>query len=233
MSDGRDHQGQPAGPETALVEMLYVAINDQETTLTKAARLLHDDVSQVLSAVGLQLDAMRMDYQDQAPGLDGRAVEIQSLLERAIEQLRDISNALNPSIVERAGLQFALDQLAGRVRKTLPGLRLHFDSSVRVPTPVAKAFYKIAECALDSALARPGCTRVEIQVKRARGEFVLEIQDNGGLEEDGSKALALERLLMDYHATKNQVTVDIQRAREHGTLVRASHPITAEIPEAG
>jgi signal transduction histidine kinase len=95
----------------ALAQMLFAAINEHEAVLARVSRLLHDDVSQILSAVGLQLDAMRMDYRGQAPGVDGRAAEIQELLEQAIEQLRDISNELNPSIVERAGLQFALGLL--------------------------------------------------------------------------------------------------------------------------
>ena len=94
-------------------------MNEHEAVLSRVSRLLHDDVSQVLSAVGLQLDAMRMDFRDQAPGVDGRATEIQELLEQAIEQLRDITNELNPSIVERAGLQFALDRLIGKVRAGL------------------------------------------------------------------------------------------------------------------
>ncbi len=91
-------------------------MNEHEAVLSRVSRLLHDDVSQVLSAVGLQLDAMRMDFRDQAPGVDSRATEIQELLEQAIEQLRDITNELNPSIVERAGLQFALDRLIGKAR---------------------------------------------------------------------------------------------------------------------
>ncbi len=104
---------------------------------------MHDDVSQVLSAVGLQLDAIRMDFREQGPGLDSRTIEIQELLEQAIEQLRDISNELNPSIVERAGLRFALDRLAETVRSNFRGaLRLHLDASLRVPTILAKVFYK-------------------------------------------------------------------------------------------
>ena len=87
---------------------------------------------------------MRMDFREQAPGVDSRATEIQELLEQAIEQLRDITNELNPSIVERAGLQFALDRLIGKTRAGFVGtLRLHFDASLRVPTILAKAFYKI------------------------------------------------------------------------------------------
>ena len=148
-------------------------MNEHEAVLSRVSRLLHDDVSQVLSAVGLQLDAMRMDFREQAPGVDGRATEIQELLEQAIEQLRDITNELNPSIVERAGLQFALDRLIGKTRAGFIGtLRLHFDASLRVPTILAKAFYKISECALDIAKTTPGCSLIDIQVKRAQGEYV-------------------------------------------------------------
>ncbi len=62
-----------------------------------------------------------MDFSSQAPGISQRASEIQNLLEQAIEQLRDISNELNPSIVERAGLQFALERLADKTRKNFTG----------------------------------------------------------------------------------------------------------------
>ena len=161
-----------APQQPALAQMLFAAINEHEAALGRVSRLLHDDVSQVLSAVGLQLDAMRMDFRAEAPGIEERAAEIQNMLEQVIEQLRDISNELNPSVVERAGLQFALDRLAGKIRKNFTGaLRLHFDSAAHVPTTIAKTFYKIAECAVDNALARPRCSMIEIQVKRARGEW--------------------------------------------------------------
>src|SRR3984885_14814256 len=175
MSDKHRNKRASQSAQPVLAQMLFAAIQEHDAALAGVARVLHDDVSQVLSAVGLQLDAMRMDFRDQAPGIDARAVEIQTMLEQVIEQLRDISNELNPSIVERAGLQFALDRLAGKVRKNFPGtLRLHFDQAIHVPTAIAKTFYKIAECAVDNALSRPNCTTIEIQFKRARGECVLE-----------------------------------------------------------
>src|ERR1035438_3718930 len=109
MSDKHRTKQASKASQPALAQMLFAAIQEHDAALDGLARVLHDDVSQVLSAVGLQLDAMRMDFRDQAPGLDDRAVEIQTMLEQVIEQLRDISNELNPSIVERAGLQFALE----------------------------------------------------------------------------------------------------------------------------
>jgi signal transduction histidine kinase len=217
----------------ALARMLFAAINEHETVLARVSRLLHDDVSQILSAVGLQLDAMRMDFRAQAAGLEGRAAEIQELLEQAIGQLRDISNELNPSIVERAGLQFALDRLAGTARAHFPGtLRLHFDASLRVPTILAKAFYKMTECALETALAAPGCSLIDIYVKRSQGEYVLEITDNGSADGVDPDSEPLGRLLMDYYASKNHVTLKIQRTPGKGRLIRASFPLPAATLES-
>ncbi|HTA71115.1 MAG TPA: histidine kinase [Bryobacteraceae bacterium] len=220
-----------APPQPALAQMLFAAVSEHEAALGRVSRLLHDDVSQVLSAVGLQLDAMRMDFRAEAPGIEERAAEIQNMLEQVIEQLRDISNELNPSVVERAGLQFALDRLAGKVRKTFSGkVRLHFDSATHVPTAMAKTFYKIAECAVDNALARPGCTMIEIQIKRARGECVLEVHDNGHPDTADPITVSLGQMLMDYYATKNDVFLKVKESQEEGTVVRASYPLSGSLP---
>lgn len=221
-----------SGSQPALAQMLFAALNEHEAVLARVSRLLHDDVSQVLSAVGLQLDAMRMDFREQAPGVDSRATEIQELLEQAIEQLRDLTNELNPSIVERAGLQFALDRLIGKARTGFSGsLRLHFDGSLRVPTILAKAFYNITDCAIDIAKETPGCSLIDIQVKRVQGEYVLEISDNGRVDDMGSPPLG--QLLMDYYASKNHVTLRIERVAGKGSVIRASFPLPVTVPEGG
>jgi signal transduction histidine kinase len=230
MSDKRPRKDKSLASAStpALAQMLFAAINEHEAVLARVSRLLHDDVSQVLSAVGLQLDAMRMDFREQAPGLNGRAAEIQELLEQAIEQLRDISNELNPSIVERAGLQFALDRLTATARANFSGtLRLYFDASLRVPTILAKAFYKMTECALETAMAAPGCSLIDICVKRSQREYVLEITYNGSADDVDPDSETLGRLLMDYYASKNHVTLKIQRTPGKGSLIRASFPLPA------
>lgn len=230
MSDKLSGAAIPAS-QPGLAETLVAAIHENEAVLARVARLLHDDVSQVLSAVGLQLDAMRMDFREQTPGIDERASEIQSMLEQAIEQLRDISNELNPSIVERAGLQFAMDSLAGKVRKNFDGsLRLHFDPAARIPTAIATTFYKIAECAVDNALVRPRCSLIEVKLKRSQSEFVLEIRDNAQLDEADSSTLTWGRLLMDYYAKKGHVALTVGGSPDGGTVVRASFPAPAEVP---
>jgi two-component system, NarL family, sensor histidine kinase NreB len=213
--------------QPVLAEMLFAALNEHEATLARVSRQLHDEVSQVLSAVGLQLDAMRMDFGDAAPGVAQRAAEIQGMLEQVIDQLRDLSNELNPSIVERAGLHFALDRLAGKAQKTFKGtLRLHFDSATQVPTALAKTFYKIAECALETSLERPECSLIDIQVRRSPSEFVLEVNDNGKFMDSDSKASSLSRLRMDYYATEEHFALTMKGSVDKGNIVRASCPLS-------
>ena len=232
MSDKHRTKRASQASQPVLAQMLFAAIQEHDAALAGVARVLHDDVSQVLSAVGLQLDAMRMDFRDQAPGIDARAVEIQTMLEQVIEQLRDISNELNPSIVERAGLQFALDRLAGKVRKTFSGsLRLHFDAAARVPTAIATTFYKIAECALESAAGRPGCSAIDVQVKKGHDDFILEIRDNAEIAEIDRSKIPLARLLLDYYASRGRVVLDIQDGPGRGTTIRARHPLPDLVPE--
>jgi signal transduction histidine kinase len=211
--------------EPALAETLFQALNEHEQTLARVSRLLHDDVSQVLSAAGLQLDALRLDFGNTAPGVDQRVVEIQNMLEQAIERLRGISNELNPSIAERAGLHFALDQMAGKARDEFAGaLRLHFDSSARTTPAQAKTFYKIAEFAVETAMSRPGCSLIDIQVKQSHGKLVLEVTDNGTFQDYEAAPKPLGTLLIEYHAAKSQFELTRNGSPGQGNLLRATCP---------
>jgi signal transduction histidine kinase len=139
-----------------------------------------------------------------------------------VAQVRDLSYELNPSIVERAGLPFALDRLVGRYRKNYSGsIRLLFDSSVRVPVEPATAFYKIAEQALDNAVRYSGATKVEIMVKHAKQAVALEIRDNGRGFSPEQEYGGLGLHLMKYHATQAHLQFSVASVPEKGTIVRA------------
>jgi len=228
MSDNLRPKGAVEGRQPGLARMLVAAVNQREMEFARVSGVLHDEVSQVLSAIGLQLDVMRLDFKHQAPEIEERTVEIQALLERVINQLRDLSFELNPSVVERAGLQAALDRLAGRVRTSFSGtFRVHYDPAAKIPVPIATAFYKIAERAVENCSSRPGCTQIDLQVKRAQSSYVLEIHDDS----DFSKLLPEERafleMMMAHYASQSEVELKIRMIPGKGTVIRASYRVTA------
>ena len=217
-------------PDPSLTEPLFAALSEHEMTLARVSRQLHDDVSQILSAAGLQLDALRMDFRETAPGVDQRAAEIQDMLEQAINRLRDITNELNPSIAERAGLYFALDQMTAKARNTFSGaIRLHFDSAARVKPAQAKIFYRIAECGLDAAMARSDCSIIDIQFKQSQGKFILEVSDNGKSLAANSTGKTLTTLLMEYHAARAKFDLTRSASPDAGNKLRASCPVGSAV----
>jgi signal transduction histidine kinase len=208
--------------ERELVHLLVSVMNAREQEGARVSRILHDEVGQILSAIGLQLDLLRMDIRENVEDVSPRIADIQKVIETAVTQVRDLSYELNPSIVARTGLPFALDRLVGRFRKTFSGsLRLLFDSSVRVPLEPATALFKIAEQALDNAVQYSGATQIEILVKPAKGAVVLEVRDNGKgfAPVHGTGGLGLH--LMTYQAAQAGLKFSVASGPEKGTIVRA------------
>jgi signal transduction histidine kinase len=104
--------------------LALAAIEHERTERGKLARMLHDEVAQILSGAGMQLDILRMDLEERVPEIASRIAEIQSLLDQVAKRIRHLSYDLNPDIVKRAGLKSALDRLVGRFRRVFPrGLR--------------------------------------------------------------------------------------------------------------
>lgn len=215
----------PEQPEQSLASLLVSLMQAREQDGARVSRILHDEVGQTLSAIGLQLDLLRMDLGGSLPDASRRILEIQKVVEGAVGQVRELSYQLNPAIVERSGLEGALDRLAGRHRKDFPGtIRLVFDSAVQLPIEAATAIYSIAEQALANAVRHARARRVEVWVKPSRQGATLEVQDDGvGFEPDGEAAHArgLGLRLMRYHADRAGLRLSIASAPEQGTIVRA------------
>lgn len=212
--------------ERELANLLISVMHARDQEGARISRILHDEVGQILSAIGLQLDLLRMDLKENAEAAPQRIAGIQRFLETVVDQVRGLSYDSNPSIVERAGLPFALDRLVGRYRKTVAGsIRLLFDSSVRVPVEPATALYKIAEQALDNAVAHSGGAQIEVLVKPVKHAIALEVRDNGKGFFPEQKSTGLGLHLMKYQASLAGLQFSVASAPEKGTIVRAIYRV--------
>jgi len=204
------------------------AIKSQESQRARTAQFLHNVVGQNMAALGLRLDLIRMDLDGAQPAACDRIGEIQALLETVMEEVRNFSNELNPSAVERVGLRSALDRLAARVRERFNGsVRIDADASLAIQAEAAVALYQIAEEAVENALLHSGCTAIEIALQPGAEGPWMEVRDNGhgfdpaDLQEMGS---GLGLLTMEHHAAGAGLNLSIQSSRQSGTTVRAAIP---------
>src|SRR5580704_4813501 len=60
--------------------------------LKRAGKLLHDEIAPLLSAAGLKLHLLSMDFPDATP----MAVEATAILEAAMDRVRELSRELSP-----------------------------------------------------------------------------------------------------------------------------------------
>jgi signal transduction histidine kinase len=196
-----------------------------------ASQFLHDSVGQNLTALGLQLDLIRMDLETISPEVCGRIGEIQQMLDTMMEEVRDYSYELNPSTVERAGLRVALDRLIARLHFRYAGaVRINADPSLKIDPKIAPALFHIAQEALQNAVQHACCSAIEIAVKSTRSGPVLEVRDNGRGFDPGDvlgTRRGLGLLSMEHYAAEAGLQLTITSNGQTGTLVRA-----AAAPEA-
>lgn len=211
--------------EQELRRTVLGALKAQEFERNMMSRFLHDSVGQNLTALGLQLDLIRMDLAAGAPGAGDRITEVQKALGEMMDAVREYSYELNPATVERAGLRVALDRLAVRSRQRFTGtIRVNVDPSSKVEPGLASALYQIAQEAVENAVLHSGCTAIDILMKTTRGITVLEVRDNGrGFDRDniegGQRGLGL--LSMEHYAAQAGMELTIVSKRGIGTTVRA------------
>jgi signal transduction histidine kinase len=214
--------------EQELRHTVLGALKAQEHDRKMASQFLHDSVGQNLTALGLQLDLIRMDLETVSPETCQRIVEIQKMLEGMMEEVREYSYELNPSTVDRAGLRAALDRLVTRTRGHFGGtLRIHADPSVKIDPQIASALYHVAHEAVANAAQHAACSEIEIALKSSRSGPILEVKDNGRGFDPGDTLGArrgLGLLSMEHYAAQAGFELTITSNRETGTVVRIGPP---------
>jgi PAS domain S-box-containing protein len=217
-----------AAAEQELRYTVLGALRAQEHQSSSVSKFLHDSVGQNLTALGLQLDLVRMDLEHDRPEICEQVAGAQKLLDTVVEQVREYSYELNPSTVERAGLRPALDRLHARIHQRYTGtLRINVDPSLKIDAKAAVAMYHVAQEAVDNAVQHSGCSTVEIAVKSTRKGPRLEVRDNGkGFDPadltQGSRGLGL--LTMEHYAAQAGMDLSVKSKVGGGTVVTLSAP---------
>ncbi len=206
-------------------------MRERETERARVSRVLHDEVGQILSAVGLQFDVLRLELRDKVPDIAARTTEIQSILENAVEQVRRLSHQLCPEPVERAGLACALRKLAGRRQQLTPAhVLVECSGATVLPGGVATALYRIAEQALDNAIRHSGARRIRISLRTNGSGTTLEVRDNGrGFDPARARRRpeGIGLMLMDSYADDFGLTLELASAPGRDTIVKASYETRA------
>ncbi|MEA2686531.1 MAG: hypothetical protein QOE93_1726 [Actinomycetota bacterium] len=163
-----------------------VAAQDEERQ--RLSRDLHDGIQQQLVVlrmqVGMLQDGIGPDCSEPVRGCDAVGVE----LDRVIEQLREVTHNLYPSILVDRGLTAALHSYVGRLPLSTVVSCEPEDFPRLAPEIESGAYFLLGE-AVTNALKHAHATRIDIGLRLADGWLEVTVADDGaGFAPDGTRA---------------------------------------------
>mgnify|MGYP003960525739 CR=1 FL=1 len=155
-------------------------MTNQERTQSLMARELHDQLGQNLTALHLETVSLGEFLKKDNPEISKRISDMRYLIEKLIDDIRDISLKLRPDILDRLGLTDALEWYLSDFKKKT-GIRTVFrhDSISKISDTVATAAYRIMQGALSNVMRHASATQVSVSINTKEKAMRLEIGDNG------------------------------------------------------
>ena len=155
-------------------------ISTQESTLRHISRELHDEFGQVLTAIGSMLGRAGKHAPEGSP-LREELKEVQEIAQSTLNNIRTLSQALHPVLLEEAGLESTLDWYISAVGRQT-GLALHYEKTgepFAVETSAGVHIYRVLQEALNNVSRHSGASDAWIRLKYSPDSLELEVEDRG------------------------------------------------------
>jgi signal transduction histidine kinase len=155
-------------------------ISTQESTLRHISRELHDEFGQVLTAIGSMLGRAGKHAPEGSP-LREDLKEVQEIAQSTLNNIRTLSQALHPVLLDEAGLESTLDWYIPTVGRQT-GLTLHYEKagmSFPVETSAGVHIYRVLQEALNNVSRHSGASDAWIWLRFLPDSLELEVEDRG------------------------------------------------------
>ena len=200
----------------------------QETERRAIARELHDEIGQSLTAVKMNLQSMERI----APSLT-QLEDSMGIVEVVLQQVRNISLNLRPSMLDDLGLVPALRWYLDR-QSQRAGLTAHFtadDITVPLPQELESTCFRVAQEALTNVIRHAKAQHVYVELQHNENEVNLVIRDDGvGFDVDNAKERATRGASLGVLGMQERVhlingEIKIGSVPHHGTEIEVRIPI--------
>jgi signal transduction histidine kinase len=155
-------------------------ISTQESALRHISRELHDEFGQVLTAIGSMLRRAAKQAGEGSP-LHQDLKEVQEIAQSTLNNIRMLSQALHPVLLEEAGLESTLDWYIPTVGRQT-GIELHYEKSGKpfsVESSAGVHIYRVLQEALNNVSRHSGARDAWIRLKYQADSLELEVEDHG------------------------------------------------------
>lgn len=211
-------------------------IDAQEAERRRISRELHDQVGQILTAVKMNLYALKESCVE--PETLSSIADNLKVIDEAVDQVRDLSVDLRPLLLDDLGLVVALRWYLERQTRNI-GIPAKFvsgslDEYDRFSSELEIACFRIVQEGVTNIVRHARASRISIRLERVVSDLILLITDDGAgfdarLLRSGTAGIATLGLRgMEERAQAVGGTITIDSAPALGTEICARLPIKGE-----
>jgi signal transduction histidine kinase len=156
-------------------------ISAQETERRRIARELHDDFSQRLALLSVEMELLGSAAPGPAPAGTPRLGEMATRVKELSSEVHRMAYELHPAKLEQLGLVAAARGYCRELSQK-SGLQVTFDAGDFpriVPSEVALCFYRIIQESLQNALRHSGAREARVELRVEPAGWCLRIRDAG------------------------------------------------------
>lgn len=205
-------------------------IEAQESERRRLSRELHDQVGQILTAVKMNLHALRQKCS--APEILLSIEDNMKVIDEAVDQVRDLSVDLRPLLLDDFGLVVAVRWYLDRQAKSC-GVPAHFTTHSlgeddRFSSELETACFRIVQEAVTNVARHAHASRISVVLERVGQDLILLISDDGaGFDmkalRTSAGTLGLRSMEERVQAMGGSITIDSEP--HSGTAICARLPI--------
>lgn len=223
--------------DAKLKRLAQQVVESQEHERARLSRELHDGISQMMVSIKLLLESAlaRLEHasppQLRVPSAEAALSTALTRLSHVLREVRRISHALRPSMLDDLGLAAALEQLTRELsEETAIEMRVETDAASRaaaLPAAVNTALFRVAQEALTNIVRHAQAAHVTVAFAVTEHTVTLDIADDGRgfdierVQADARGGIGLRNMRERLEAVAGTLTIVSQPGR---TLVAASAP---------
>ena len=195
----------------------------QEKEKIHLSKELHDGLGPLLSLIKMNVSTLKPEPESQK-----LITEIKELTNESIKEVRAVSHALMPSLLQKQGLQAALTDFIEQVGKTgALKTTLNFNISTKLLPETEVHLYRIVQEAINNTIKHSGANEAKINVIETNHNIELTIADNGkGFASDKDVIVngnGLNNIYSRVDFLKGKI--DLDTAEGKGTIFRIQVPV--------
>ena len=203
----------------------------REEERRRLARELHDDLSQSLAALALQIAGLRQKKGPVPEQLEAGLEQVETSVHKLADDVHNLSRLLHPSILDDLGLVAAIRAECERFQER-EGIPVHFEEK-GVPGDVAPdcalTLYRITQESLHNIAKHAEAEGASVDMRVEGGQIVLKVEDFGKgfdkSEVEGNIGLGL--VSMGERVRLLEGDLKVESTLGQGTVVEASAPLSA------